>query len=147
MTYITNSDADLYFEARYNSELWDITSEENKTKLLTKATQLIDRLNFAGCKNDDAQVLEFPRGDDTTVPQNIKDACCEIAYALLDGRDVETERELLGQSSAGASASRISGNPNIVDIARLHNIPSGVAWNLLRPYLRDGSVLTLSRVD
>lgn len=147
MSYVTNTESDLYFESRYNSGLWDAVSEADKTKLLLRSTQLIDRLNFAGDRHDEAQSFEFPRGEDTTVPQDIKDACCEIAYALLDGRDVEVEREILGQSSAGAAASRVSGNPNIVDIARLHNIPSGVAWNLLRPYLRDGSVFTLSRVD
>lgn len=147
MSYVTNSEADTYFESRYNSDLWNTITEDIKTKLIATATRYLEALNWAGCKNDENQVLEFPRGADTTVPQDIKDACCEIAYALLDGRDVETERELLGQSSSGAAGSRVANDPDIVDVARLHNIPSAVAWNKIRPYLRDGSVVTLSRVD
>jgi hypothetical protein len=145
--YVTNSDADLYFESRYDSALWDTTSETDKTKLLTSATRLLDALNYCGDKHDAEQENEFPRGDDEEVPQAIKDACCEIAYALLDGRNPEYEREMAGDNSLGTSGVRRGIDPDIVDVARVHNIPSSVAWNMIRPYLRDGSAITLVRVN
>jgi hypothetical protein len=146
MSYVSNSDADLYFESRYESDLWNNVSEDDKTKLEVTARRLINNLNFAGDKHDSSQSDEFPRGDDTDVPQAIKDACCEIMYALLDGRNVEFEQELIGDTLAVTSNIRRNIDAGTVDVARVHGIPSIVAWNLLRPYLRDGSVITLSRV-
>lgn len=146
-TYATNSQADEYFESRYDSALWDGTSEVEKEKLLVTASRYLTNLNWAGDKADEDQVLEFPRGDDTDIPDDIIHATCEIAYALLDGRNIEYERETLGQSSVAAVGARLASDPNSVDVARLHGIPSIVAWNLLRPYLRDGSAITLVRMD
>lgn len=145
--YISNADADVYFESRYDSGLWDATSEANKTKLLATATRLIDRLNFAGDKHDEDQELEFPRDDDTEIPSDIKYACCEIAYAILSGRDPEYEAMLLAQTTASNEGGRLVNDPNIVNVAQVHSIPSQLAWNFLRPYLRDGSIITLSRVS
>jgi len=145
--YVENSEADLYFESRYDSALWDTVSETDKDKLEATARRLINALNYVGSKHDEDQDNEFPRGDDTTVPQAIKDACCEVMYAILDGRNVEYDHETLGQQRSAASGVSVNTDPDIVDVARLHNIPSSVAWNLLRPYLRDGSAITLVRMD
>lgn len=144
--YLTNSEADVIFESRPYSSDWDAasTTEDLKTKLLTRATQLIDDLNFIGSKTDEDQELEFPRGDDTAIPESIKKACAEIAYAILGGRDIEYDHELLGASAAN-EAGRLSSS--VINIAKLHGIPSIKAWNYLRPYLRDGSSITLNRVN
>lgn len=145
--YITNSDADLYFEARFKSDLWNEINEVTKTQLLVTATRLIDRLNFIGDQYDEDQGLEFPRGTDTSVPQDVKDACCEIAYALLNDRDIEYEAELMNQTTASNEAGRLVTDGGIVNLAKVHSIPSQLAWNLLRPYLRNGSEITLSRIN
>ncbi len=42
---------------------------------------------------EEQQPLEFPRGSDTAVPDDIRRACYEIAYNLLDGKDPEMELE------------------------------------------------------
>lgn len=147
-SYVTNNEADTYFQTeRYNSDLWNQTSESNKTKLLKTATSLIENLNFIGAKADAEQELEFPRGDDTDIPEDIKIACYEIAYALLSGRDVEQDALLVDQNTASTEVGRLVVNPSIVNLAKIHNIPSAQAWNKLRPFLRNGSVITLSRID
>lgn len=146
-SYVTNSEANAYFLTRYNSGLWDTISEENKTKLLATASRYLSPLNWAGDKTDEDQELEFPRGGDTSIPDLIKNAVCEIAYQILDGRDVEYEKELVGEMKSAAGGTRLESDPETVDVARLHGIPSSVAWNLIRPYLRDGSAITLVRVD
>ena len=48
-----------------------------------------------------SQPLEFPRGEDTQVPEAIRIAEYEIAYALLDGKDPELELENLAISAMG----------------------------------------------
>ena len=146
-SYLTNSEADEYFESRPYSSEWDTINEDEKTKLLAQATRLMERLNYVGNKADVEQELEFPRGDDTEIPSAIKDACSEIAYAILSGRDIEKEHELLGAQGLSNEVGRLSFSVETINLARLHSIPSILAWNFIRPYLRDGSVITLSRVS
>jgi hypothetical protein len=145
--YVMNYDADVYFTTRLNSELWDKQSEDRKTAALTTATRYIDTLNFAGSKTDSVQALEFPRGGDLVVPQRIKDACCEIAYALLDGRDIEYEGELLENSALGMGDNRQVSDTDVINLAKVHGIPSRLAWDMLLPCLQSGSEITISRVN
>lgn len=147
ISYVTNSEANTYFQdVRYNSGLWNQTSEENKTKLLLEATQLIENLNFSGDKYVETQELEFPRGD-LGVPEDIKIACYEIAYAILAGRDVEYDAQLMGQTTASSQIGRLVVDSDTINLAKIHSIPSVKAWLKLRPYLRNGSVITLSRIN
>src|SRR5581483_11098509 len=81
--YTDTTEADIYFLTRVNVPLWSSTSPDQKLSALRDATRLIDRLNYAGCKTDSSQLLQFPRGDDRDVPADIKIATCEIAYKLL----------------------------------------------------------------
>jgi hypothetical protein len=93
------------------------------------------------------QVLEFPRGEDTVVPETIRRACYEIAYSLLDGKDPELELENLGVVSQGYSSVRTTYSRSQVPIEHLINgIPNALAWRLLKPFLRDGDAVKLTRV-
>lgn len=145
--YISIYDADSYFNTRFNSNLWNGVNDTDKTKLLTTATRMIDTLNYAGDKADEDQEFEFPRGDDIVVPISIKYACCEIAYALLSGYDPEYELRNLSNTVSSFDQARIQNNDKSLHEARTNGIPSTIAWDLLRPFLRDGSTITLSRVD
>src|SRR5437762_2450429 len=122
-SYITVYDAGIYFLTRFDSAEWETQSEDNKLAALTTASRYIDSLNFAGDKADDDQILEFPRGEDTSVPQAVKDACCEVAYALITGRNVEYEAELQNTQTLSLGESRLSNNAGY-DLAKLHGIPS-----------------------
>lgn len=147
MSYASISFADEYFSERYGADEWTEMSESNKTKLLKTATMIIDQLNFAGDKADEDQELEFPRGTDTEVPRNIKRACCEISLALLGGADPQHDYDALFDTASALDVGRVSRNPNDIHIMKIHGIPSIVAWGFLRPFLRDGQALTLSRTD
>jgi hypothetical protein len=128
---------------------------------------MIDVLNFKGHKStvhalltanpsatsaeimaaEAAQAYEFPRGEDTLVPANIEQACYEIAYALLDGRDPEMELEAIAISSQGIESVRTTYSRNQVPLDHLMSgIPSSAAWRLLRPFLRDPDSVKLVRV-
>lgn len=156
--------AHAYFALRLHEKSWTLASPADRPKALWAATQIIDTLNFKGqkavvaalgCDATDAekraanltQPLEFPRGTDTTVPQDIEIACYELAHSLLDGRDPEQELEALGITSAGYSSVRTTYNRSQVPIEHLINgVPNAYAWRLIRPFLRDGDAIVLSRV-
>lgn len=145
--YITVYDADTYFLTRFPSDEWDAASDDNKTKVLAHASRLIDTLNFIGDKHDEDQDMEFPRGDDTEVPESVKVATCEIGIALLSGRDIEYEQENIVHNAMSLDNNRLGSASEVVDLPKVHGIPSRTAWDHLRPFLRDGQTFTISRVD
>lgn len=166
--YGTTTEANEYFDMRLHEDAWTASSAEDRTKGLWAATLIIDALNFKGNKNavylllqsnpsasaediresEASQVLEFPRGADTEVPDAIRMACYEIAHALLDGKDPELELENLGIVSQGFSSVRTTYNRSQVPIEHIINgIPSAQAWRLIHPFLRDDEAIKLSRVS
>lgn len=147
LSFIEQSDADDYFLTRLDSGLWEQTSQTNKDKALQTATRYINQLNFSGDKADANQTLEFPRGTDTEVPQPVKDATCELAYALLDGHDVEFNADQGNVESVSFGPGRIRAESDWLPEHVAHGIPSIVAWRLLKPFLREGETVKLNRVS
>jgi hypothetical protein len=172
--YGTVNEANTYFENRLYSTAWTSSNTTDRTNALIGATQIIDRLNFSGEKAtvydilydsdgdlvdpapSDADVraaylsqeLEFPRGTDTNVPDEIKMACWEIAYALLDGVDPDMEAENLAVIGQTISSVRTTYDRNNVSMAHIANgVPSAKAWRLLKPFLRDFASYRMSRVS
>ena len=144
--YITEVEGEVYFEGVLNAEAWDDASPQNRGKAITQATRIIDRLRFVGCKTDEDQDNQFPRGEDTVVPDDIKNACAEIALSLLDGKDpdIEYDNERLTNykySDTQSTYDRSSYNYHIVA-----GVPSITAWRFLLPYLRNDSDVRRIRV-
>ncbi len=83
-SYIDIEGADEYFAGRLHAESWSGADSGTKEKALKQATKEIDRQPLKGCKAADDQALAFPRYPDKEVPEAVKDACCEIALALLE---------------------------------------------------------------
>jgi len=144
--YATIADAQTYFDGRLNSEAWEDATTPDQDKSLITATKAIDRLNFAGDKFDSEQELQFPRGTDTSVPQDIVEACCEMAYSLLDGREPEIDYENLSMVSQGYGNVRSTYDRDINPLNELAGVTSIVAWRLLLPYLRVARSVTMIRV-
>lgn len=152
------SQAEDYFAGRLNSDSWDQASESDKGKALLGATQRINALNFSGVRTADeltrcnqplavsnpAQPLEFPRNGSTVIPTDIYVACCEIAFALLDGVDPELELQNINTTQHGFASLQETYNSNIVNLAFRHGIPSVTAWTLLQPYLLDPLDIVIS---
>jgi len=135
--YISVEDADDYFEEKVNTILWTETDPAEKLKALKDATKRIDRLNFSGEKADPDQELQFPRGIDILVPEDIQKACCEIAFKLLDGIDVDMEVDNLQVEQQSYHSVRTSYNREHIPEYLRAGIPSALAWSYLVPYLRD----------
>lgn len=146
-SYIDVSGADNYFSTRLNSDIWDDSTNTDKQKALIEATRLIDNLNFEGTKHTTAQTLQFPRGDDTVIPNDIKIATCELAISLLDDIDLDEEVNALRVESDGYSSVKATYNSNIASDHVRSGIVSIRAWNKLLPYLRDPRQIKLNRVS
>jgi hypothetical protein len=150
-SYVTNlADADAYFVEHFTAietDVWGGASTEHKKAALIEATSILERLNWAGAKADEDQTLQFPRGDDTTVPTDIQQACMESAYALLDGVDPDLEYERLGMKSQGLYSVRATYDHKRVQAHVLAGVPSIRAWRLLFPYLRESRSVQTSRVS
>jgi hypothetical protein len=166
--YGTLAEAVEYFANRLHETAWTSATTADRSKSLIAARGIIDGLNFKGRKAavytllladaaaSDAEIqaaevsraLEFPRGADTTVPEAIRIAEYEIAYALLDGKDPELELENLSIDSMGYGAVKTSYARTGLPIEHVINlVPSSVAWRLLKPFLRDSDALKLSRLS
>jgi hypothetical protein len=144
-SYTTIAEASTYFESRLRTDAWDNAEDVDREKALAMATQSIDRLNFHGSKSDDEQELQFPRYTDSVVPQDIKNACSEIALKLLEGIDPDLEFETLSMVSQGYSNVRSTYDRSRIPEHLAAGIPSIAAWRLIKPYLRDAGTINLSR--
>jgi hypothetical protein len=146
--YATIPQAQVYFDGRLNTEGWDTSSSVDKLKALTMATRTIDSLNYIGIKHidDETQENQFPRGDDTVVPQDIINACAEIALAYLNEFDIEEELSNLRVTSERYASIGVSYDPRIQSEYLLAGVPSKVAWDYLKPYLRDPRNIGLRKV-
>jgi|TARA_B100000073_G_scaffold242468_1_gene203421 hypothetical protein len=98
-SYVTLTEANLYFETVPDSTTWDNKSNDQKTRALIAATRWIDSFVYFGDRCDQGQALKFPRNnyqvDDvelacTTIPNNIKYAQYELARALANDTDAIT---------------------------------------------------------
>lgn len=118
-SYIDVSTAQTYFDNRLFCDIWDNASDDDKAKALIMASKKIDRLPIKGVKANYQQTMEFPRALETdyrywqymsltidahfygywyvepAVTDNVKNAVCEEALALLKGvpKRVELQRQ------------------------------------------------------
>lgn len=151
--YDTYANADTYFLTRLHVGEWTASTNSDKTKALLEASARIDRLKFAGTKVDSDQTEEFPRyyGDeavgDEEVPTDIKIACYEVAFALLDGVDPDLELENLAVVARGISSARTTYAREEVPAHFAAGIPSAYAWQYLKPYLKASGTVKIHRVS
>lgn len=170
--YSTRAEADTYFNERLHSNLWAASTVSDRNVALIQASRIIDDLDFKGLKNaaylvwlplkdqvlTDAnklainvagatQALEFPRGVDTVIPDDIKEACNEIAFALLDGREPDADLEGLQQVSQGFSSVRTTYTRAYLPEHLVNGVPSATAWRSLKRYVKDKAGVRISRVS
>ncbi len=137
-SYIDIDGADEYFAGRLHAESWSSADSETKEKALKQATRQIDRQPLKGCKTTDNQALAFPRYPDSEVPEAVKDACCEVALALLErGND---QRRKLQQE--GVQSFTLGNMSETFAAGAGKGLLSQEAKELLRPWLLGGVFIT-----
>ena len=132
--YCTIEYAEEYFKKRLHAESWGETSDADKEKALRQATKEIDRQLLKGRKATDTQELAFPRYPDTEVPEAVKEACCEIALALLERGN--SQRHKLQQE--GVQSFTLGNMSETYAPGAGHGLLSQEAKELLRPWLLGG---------
>jgi hypothetical protein len=159
--YIAVADAQIYFQSKLMVAAWDRATFDQQQRALYEATRTIDSLKLIGSKADRDQVLRFPRmnqlaedtdpGSETygelipTVPTDVKEACCDIALALLAGVDPEHEYNLLSRQVHGYAATRQQKDTSMVEPHIVAGVPSLEAWKKLVKYVRCYNGIALAR--
>ena len=123
--------ADEYFAGRLHAESWGETSDADKEKALKQATKEIDRQLLRGRKTNPEQELAFPRYPDTEVPEAVKEACCEVALALLERGN--NQRRKLQQE--GVQSFTLGNMSETYAAGAGRGLLSQEAKELLRPWL------------
>jgi hypothetical protein len=144
-SYVTEAEADTYFETRIDSANWTAASTELKESALVTATLLVDDHAWIGSAVSSSQALAWPRNNaiyndtrlglnvtigNTVIPDQVKEAVYEQALHLVDNEDV-----LQGQGQTFESIS--IGSIAISDSDSSPNIPIKPALVLkkIRPLL------------
>lgn len=130
-SYIDINGADEYFAGRLHAESWGETSDADKEKALKQATKEIDRQLLRGRKTNPEQELAFPRYPDTEVPEAVKEACCEVALALLERGN--NQRRKLQQE--GVQSFTLGNMSETYAAGAGRGLLSQEAKELLRPWL------------
>ena len=158
--------ANNYFSMRLNTFNWDQASADDRIRANNEAFEASNRFNYVGQKfvvqqalNADAdateatlraadltQVGEFPRGDSTVVPDEVRWAQYLWSLALLSGRVPEDDFENLAVTSQAYGGVRQSYNRDISMDHLALLIPSPAAFNYLRPWFRDDWGFALVKV-
>lgn len=131
-SYADVATADAYLVASYGANTWRLpsTNIEVRSRALITATRVMDRQRWA-----EGYKTQVERED----VQNIIDACCEIASALLEGSDLEstasTEQKLQSITAGSVSLTYFRGADGVP-----HRFPV-IIWELLRDYLVGASAV------
>ena len=146
-SYATEAEGTAYLAERLNTSAWDDADSDDRVKALKQATRAINNLNFKGKKTSSTQENQFPRYDDSSVPDAIKWANIEEALTLLDEKDPEIEWENLDIVTQVYATIKTTYNRRNLPRNIVAGIMSQTAWRYLSPYLHDGNELNLSRVN
>lgn len=138
-SYVDVLTAQAYFDNRLFSDVWNNASTDDKSRALIMATGKINRLPIKGVKANYQQTMEFPRALETDyrywqymsltidahfygywyvepeVTQNVKNAVCEEALALLKGipKRVELQRQGVKSFNLGGMSENYGSGKNM----------------------------------
>lgn len=145
--YIGIAYGDEYLGTRLFTSAWDDATDDDRTKALYMATEILNTLNYVGDKTESDQENQFPRGGDTEIPVQVKKACALIALALLDGVEPEKEYDRLFKLSGSYGGMKTDYKPDQIPVHGLLGIPSSTAFKLLFSFLRDPNKVRIIKVD
>jgi len=135
--------ANDYFSSRVFGGTWFSYNDTIKNQALQTATDRINLLAFAGVKKDSDQPHEFPRSHHEEIPENVKKAVCEEAFAILErGEDPDPDFQIERESYAGVS---VSYNSTLIPVHKIHGMTSYKAWNFLVQYLKNPTSIRITR--
>ena len=144
-TYVTVQEANSYIIQHYMSHeeeytLWFEQSTLNRSTILRRAANNLERLPYVGKKSKKVQQLAFPRWPEVQVPLAVGYAQIEEALALLLPETQDTLKETQERIRRGLRSYSIG---QLSESFRVHDTTKNVlnsltAQELLAPYLSGG---------
>lgn len=135
--------ANTYFSTRVFGGLWLNYNDKLKEQALQTATDRINLLAYQGAKKDPDQPHEFPRSHHKEIPEDVKKAVCEEAFAILQrGEDPDPDFQIERESYAGVS---VTYNSTLIPVHKIHGLTSYKAWNFLVQYLKNPTTVRITR--
>ncbi len=138
-SYITVDEADKYLKCVDGSDSWFSLDEDKKEFNLRRAAWNIDALPLNSYKSSIYQDMQFPRGLEKEVPEQVKLAQVLEALALSNVQSAQ-RRQLRADGitsvTLGSASESYSGSIGRADLSLI----SSEAYKLLRRWLR-GSVV------
>lgn len=148
--YADETYATAYFGERLGADNYENADSATRLKALKQATRQIDLLPLIGVKYDDTQDREFPRNfDGATVPEEVMDACCEVALAILSGIYGSAKLGTVGvnsENTGDASVSYVGDRGEMSVLDETFGLGSQEAAQMLAPWLEDTNVIDITRV-
>lgn len=123
-SYDTVAQADAYLAAAIHGAAWSSATGTTKAQALVTATRILDRQRWAD---------DYDTQEKRIAVQQIKDACVEMALALVDGSDFQTE-ETTSQKLSSIKAGSVALTYFRGAEGRPHRFPT-IVNELLRDYL------------
>jgi hypothetical protein len=136
--FVDLASAIAYFKDRVDTAAWDEADGSTKSRALVSATDILDRMSWAGIPVDPSQPLSFPRTgyyqDPKTnsvqeivgTPERIEKATFELALHLLANED--------SQASSGEVDSLTIGTITLTGLRSTPKTPKRVL-DIVRPLL------------
>lgn len=133
-SYRTVEQADTYLSAAIHAANWSAANDTARAQALVTATRILDRQRWRS---------DYDTQEERLAVQDILDACCEIALALIDGSEIQT-----AQTTAQALQSIRAGSVSLTYFrgaeGEAHRFPT-IVHELLRDYLAGGSLVVGGR--
>ena len=144
--YGSSYDGSRYFEDKLASDYWTNADAATRRKALIEATSIIDRLNFYSTKTDESQKLQFPRNEETDIPDDVNFAAYEVSILLISGLRPEDYIANAGVKSDAFESLKVT----YTDTVPQHistGLMSPKALMYLLPYLRVSGSVDIKRVS
>lgn len=155
-SYVTQDEADNYFEDRMYSSSWEALEDENKEKFLITSSRMLDwYIKWKGNKTDSTQSMQWPRSnvirpdgteiDADSLPPEIKIATYEQALLCI-ASDRLLDDPLAGIGELKVSSLMIKAGPEKPNQTNKKPVPSHIYQILSDLYVQGtGCIVRLLR--
>lgn len=142
--YVETEEADEYI-SKYKLESgdWQEATSTAKEIALNEATRTLDRLNWKGLPASSEN--SFPRGTQTEIPDDIKNATIELAFSYIRGVDPDYEFDNLTVTSKKIGPVSSTSDSSIPKAYVMLGIVSPNAYRLILPYLASRDIMRVER--
>lgn len=158
-SYVTLAEANTYFDSRLYVDAWTNANDDDiRNRALVSATRRLELEKYYGTKTTTTQALSFSRQGleyldgislDGIIPQQVKDAQCELALHMLtvDMSQGGVDTDTISEAQVGSIKVKYAIDKNDNVSTNVDTLPVNVSALLsdLSQTISSGGYVTLSR--